>query len=64
MPPKNEAPRGGGATCDRLAGGSHLLSTVDAHRAQFLIAAYTVRPELAVMVAALAFEGCHAQTSR
>ena len=59
MPPKNEAPRGGGATCDKLAGGSHVLSTVDAHRAQFLIAAYAIRPELAVMVAALAFGGRH-----
>ena len=60
MTPNNEAPRDGGATCDKLAGGSHVLSTVDAHRAQILIAAYAVRPEMAVMVAALAFGGGHA----
>jgi hypothetical protein len=60
MTPNNDAPRDGGAKGDKLAGGSHVLSTVDAHRAQFLIAAYAVRPELAVMVAALAFGGCHA----
>ena len=57
MPPKNEAPRNGGATCDKLAGAARCLSNLGVERAQFLIAAYAVRPELAVMVAALAFGG-------
>lgn len=57
MNPKNDAPHRGGATCDKLAGGARYLSTLEAERAQFLIAAYAVRPELAVMVAALAFGG-------
>ena len=57
MPPKNEAPHRGGATCDKLAGGAHYLSNLEAQRVQFLIAAHSIRPELAVMVAALAFGG-------
>jgi hypothetical protein len=59
MNPKNEAPHKGGATCDKLAGGARYLSNLDVERAQFLIAAHAIRPELAVMVAALAFGGAY-----
>lgn len=44
-----------GASRDLLGGWSRNLPTSDALQAQFLIAAHHVRPELAVMVAALAF---------
>lgn len=57
MPPKNEAPHRGGATCDKLAGGARFHSNLEVQRAQFLMTAHCIRPELAVMVAALAFGG-------
>ena len=46
-----------GASRDSFAGLSLHLSSPLANQAQFLIAAHRVRPELAAMVAALAFGG-------
>lgn len=61
MPQKCKTPAGTGASRDSFAGLSLPLSTPLAIQAQFLIAAHHVRPELAAMVAALAFGGgaCH-----
>lgn len=47
----------GGASRDCCGGPSHFLSNPVALQAQILIPAHHVRPELAVMLAALAFEG-------
>lgn len=54
-----ETPAGAaaGASRDCFAGLSHPLINPPAIQAQFLIAAHHVRPELAAMVAALAFGG-------
>lgn len=46
-----------GASRDHLGGWSQSLPTLETYRAQFLTLAHAVRPELAVMVAALAFGG-------
>lgn len=46
-----------GASRDHLGGWSQSLPTLDAYRAQFLTLAYSVRPEVAVMLSALAFDG-------
>ena len=46
-----------GVPRDSCGGRSHSFPTLDAYRAQFLTLAYSVRPEVAVMVAALAFGG-------
>ena len=46
-----------GASRDGLDGASHLSSNLDAYRVQFLTLAYAVRPEVAVMLAAIAFGG-------
>lgn len=46
-----------GASRDSCGGRPQSLPSLDAYRAQFLTAAYAVRPEVAVMVAALAFGG-------
>lgn len=54
MPLKSKTPAG--ASRDSFAGLSLPLST-PLFQAQFLIAAHHVRPELAAMVAALAFGG-------
>lgn len=43
--------------CDRLPGASHPCHKLLAMQAQFLIAAHRVQPELAAMVAAMAFGG-------
>lgn len=60
MPPKSKTPAGkAGASCDLLGGWSHSLPTVDALQVQTLILAYAVRPEVAAMIAALAFGGHH-----
>lgn len=62
MPHYDEAPADkAGTTCDMLAGGSRFPFTLEGYQAQFLTAAYAVRPEMAAMVAALAFGGggCH-----
>lgn len=48
---------GAGASRDSCGGRSQSLSSLDAYQAQFLTLAYSVRPEVASMVAALAFGG-------
>ncbi|MEP7223037.1 MAG: hypothetical protein ABI673_10295 [Novosphingobium sp.] len=58
MPQTNETPPDkGGASRDLLGGSSRAPCSLDAYQAQFLALAYAVRPELAVMLAALAFGG-------
>ena len=58
MPWKSKTPaEGAGASRDSFAGLSHPLSTPLAMQVQTLICAHHVRPEMAVMVAALAFVG-------
>ena len=57
MPQKSKTPAGTGASRDSFAGLSHPLPTPVAMQAQFLIAAHHVRPEMAVMLAAVAFGG-------
>lgn len=47
----------GGAPCELLAGPSRFPSNLDAYRAQILVAAYHVRPEVAAMLVAFAFGG-------
>lgn len=46
-----------GASRDHLGRWSHSLSTLDAYRAQFLCLTYGIRPEVAAMLAAVAFSG-------
>lgn len=57
MPRKCKTPAGTGASRDSFAGLSLPLSSPLAMQAQFLIAAHHVRPEMAAMIAALAFGG-------
>jgi len=58
MPHKCKTPPvEGGASRDQLGGWSQSLPTSSGYQAQFLIAAHYVRPEVAAMVAALAFGG-------
>lgn len=58
MPQKCETPPvQGGATRDKLSGGSRFPSTLHAQRAQFLISAYAVRPDRAGLIASMAFGG-------
>ena len=57
MPQKGKTSAGTGASGDSFPCLSPPFSTPLAIQAQFLIAAYHVRPELAAMVAALAFGG-------
>lgn len=58
MPQNSKTPPiGGGASRDSFAGLSLSLPTVHALQVQTLIAAHHVRPDLAVMLAALAFGG-------
>lgn len=58
MPPTSKTPAvEAGASRDSCGGRSHSLPTLDAYRVQFLTAAHAVRPDIAVMVAALAFGG-------
>lgn len=57
MPQTCKTPAGAGASRDSFAGLSHPLLTVLLMQAQFLIAAHHIRPELAVMLAALAYGG-------
>lgn len=47
----------GGASRDQLPGWSRSNLTLSTFRAQHLIGSYAVRPEIAAMVAALAFGG-------
>lgn len=57
--PKNETPLAGtgGASCNQLGGCLHETFTLSAYRAQHLIAEHGIRPDLAAMVASLAFGG-------
>lgn len=48
-----------GASGDSFAGVSLFPLNLDAHRAQFLMLAFAVRPEIAAMLAAAAFGGGH-----
>lgn len=48
-----------GASGDSFAGASHFPLSLDAHRAQFLMLAFAVRPEIAAMLAAAVFGGGH-----
>lgn len=57
MPQKSKTPAGTGASRDSFAGLSHSLSTPLAMQVQTLICAHHVRPELAAMLAAIAFGG-------
>lgn len=58
MPPKSKTPAGkAGASRDQIGVWSQTVPTVAALQAQTLMLAYAVRPELAAMVAALAFGG-------
>jgi hypothetical protein len=57
MPQKSETPRGGGASRNSFPGCFREPFSPFAVQAQFLITAHHVRPELAAMVAALAFGG-------
>lgn len=54
---KSEAPRNGGASRNSFAGLFRDPSTAIDAQAQFLIAAHHIRPELAVLMAALIFGG-------
>lgn len=47
----------GRASCDKLAGASQAHPILLTRQAQFLIAVHSVRPELAVMLAAAVFGG-------
>lgn len=55
MPHKSETPRSGGESRNSCGGCFRDTLSPLAIQAQFLIAAHHVRPELAAMVAALAF---------
>lgn len=58
MPQKCETPPvQGGASRDKLAGGSRAPHTLEAFQAQILILKAGVRPEWAAMLAGLAFGG-------
>ena len=60
MTPTCKTPAGkAGASRDSLGGWSRFSDTVEAGRVQILIGAHHVRPELAVMLAALAWGGPH-----
>ena len=57
--PKKETPLAatGGASRDSFAGLSHTPSSLALQRAQFLTLAYSIRPDMAVMLGALVFDG-------
>lgn len=57
--PKKETPPGatGEASRDSFAGLSPDLSSLSHQRAQFLTLAYAIRPDMAVTLAALIFDG-------
>ena len=58
MPRKCETPLvGSGASRNQLGGWLHPSLTLSAYRAQHLIGAYGIRPELAALVASLALGG-------
>ena len=57
--PKNETPLAatGGASCDSFGGPSHQPSSLALQRAQFLMMAHAIRPDMAVMLGAMIFDG-------
>lgn len=58
MPPKqNPTAKGDRVLWNALDGASTESLTLSAFRAQHLIASYGIRPELAIMLAAVAFGG-------
>ena len=58
MPQTNETPPvEGGSSCESCAGLSHDIPSPHVIQLQFLIATHAIRPELAVMLAALLFGG-------
>lgn len=58
MPRRSKTPAGeAGASRDSCGGWSQALPTLETCQVQFLALTHSVRPELAVMVAALAFGG-------
>ena len=57
MPQTNETPHGGGASRIHLGGWMHEPLNPQTLQSQFLMGAYHVRPELAAMLADLAFGG-------
>lgn len=60
MDQTNETPAGSqlaGVSCNQLGGRLQQSLSLSAYRAQHLIAAHGIRPDLATMVASLAFGG-------
>jgi len=59
MTQTSKAPAGSraGASRDSFAGPSRYSHTLEAHRAQFLIRTHATQPDMAVMLAAIIFEG-------
>jgi hypothetical protein len=58
MPRTSKTPAGeAGASRDSFGGPSRALPTLQAYQVQFLTMAHAVRPEVASMLAALAFGG-------
>ena len=60
MAQTNETPAGSqlaGVSCNQLGGWLRDPITLSAYRAQHLITAHGIRPDLAVMVASIAFGG-------
>lgn len=59
MAQTNETPAGSlaGVSCNQRGGCLQVSLTLSAYRAQHLIAEHRIRPDLAVMVASLAFGG-------
>lgn len=57
MSQKSETPHNGGVSRKSCAGHFHDTLSPLAFQVQFLIAAHNIRPELATMIAALAFGG-------
>lgn len=57
--PKKETPLAatGGASRESFAGLSHELSSLAHQRAQFLMLAHAIRPDVAVMFGAIIFDG-------
>ena len=57
--PKKETPLAatGGASRDSFGGLSHQPSSLALQRAQFLMMAHAIRPDMAVMLAAMVFDG-------
>ena len=57
--PKKETPLAatGGASCDSFGGPSHHSSSLALQRAQFLMHSHAIRPDMAVMLGTIIFDG-------